>query len=101
MIILNPSIDCDFLVFLIYVLGVRLLGYLGSGWFVVTYLHTFLCLWSTDSELLEQFENHPEYSTSFRPFGSLSDNCFDGTWLAAVALNCTVNRLKEMGILAP
>jgi len=41
MIILNPSIDCDFLVFLIYVLGVRLLGYLGSGWFVVTYLHTF------------------------------------------------------------
>ena len=28
----------------------------------------------------------------------MSDNCFDGTWLAAVALNCTVNRLSEIGI---
>ena len=50
-----------------------------------------------DPELIEQLYSHPEYNTNMMPYENLSDNCFDGTWLAAVALNCTVNRLKEMG----
>ena len=51
-----------------------------------------------DSEFIEQFHSHPEYNANKSEFEHMSDNCFDGTWLGAVALNCTVNRLREIGI---
>ena len=55
-----------------------------------------------DAEFMEQFRNHPMYNPDTQRFDHLGDNCFDGTWMAGVALNCTVARLKEMGnILTP
>ena len=55
-----------------------------------------------DAEFMEQFRNHPMYNPDTQRFAHLGGNCFDGTWMAGVALNCTVARLKEMGnILKP
>lgn len=50
-----------------------------------------------DPEFLEQFENHPNYNPETKSFDHLGDNCFDGTWMAGLAINCTIATLQKMG----
>ena len=49
------------------------------------------------SEFFEKFHKHPNYDSSTKDFEMFSDECFDGPWLAAVALDCAINRLQEIG----
>lgn len=61
------------------------------------YMFVNVLFFTTDSDWLVAFHNHPNYNPATVNYDNLGDNCFDGTWLAALALNCTVAKLKEIG----
>jgi len=50
------------------------------------------------SAWLEKFYAHPMYNPATKSYDNLGDNCYDGTWLAALALNCSINKMKEIGM---
>lgn len=65
--------------------------------FYCKYLNCFL-LQFPDSEFLHRHINHPNYDTSFVGFEIAAVHCYDGTWVAAMALNCTTQTLEDIGI---
>jgi len=39
------------------------------------------------------------YNPATKSYDNLGDNCYDGIWLTALALNCSINKMKEIGML--
>ncbi|XP_052793035.1 gamma-aminobutyric acid type B receptor subunit 1-like [Mya arenaria] len=51
----------------------------------------------TNSEFVQRFLSHPEYNEGSKPYDIVAAQCYDHIWLAALALNCTNERLMTMG----
>jgi len=51
------------------------------------------------SDWYERFYAHPMYNPATKSYDNLGDNCYDGIWLTALALNCSINKMKEIGML--
>lgn len=56
----------------------------------------YLCFF-TVSEFWTAFREDPMYDPSKAMFEREASRCFDGTWAAGLALNCTDAKLKEVG----
>ncbi|XP_052793057.1 gamma-aminobutyric acid type B receptor subunit 1-like [Mya arenaria] len=50
----------------------------------------------TNSEFMQRYLNHPEYSKETQSYDLIAAQCYDHIWLAALALNCADERLKTM-----
>ena len=53
----------------------------------------------SDSEFSERFLNHANYNPYKSIYDKQASRCFDGTWVAAMAMNCTIRTLNETSTL--
>jgi len=49
------------------------------------------------SEFLDRYYKEPEYDSRTEPYHSVYGQAYDHIWMAALALNCTVNELSMSG----
>lgn len=49
------------------------------------------------SEFEERYFNHPDYNVAMKSYDFVSYQCYDHIWIAALALNCTAEKLTAAG----
>lgn len=48
-------------------------------------------------EFLDRYYSHPLYTDVAKDYEFVSARCYDHIWLASLGLNCTDQKLKEIG----